>query len=248
MLRIRDIDNQKEADKIKEAEKYARKEALGLLPEPEVEVEEEDDKKKKKAAPGSKKKKVIEPTPEELEEKRLKEAFELELKTYGRTWIWEGYYNDTEHHQNWLEGAERLRHINAQVIEDIEDWILLDGFMDQTDIRKWPEDIEPKIKKHQAETRERAKMEIEEEEKEFAEECKVEDQKRKFAEPYRPNNRIWNFIEEKDPTPHVLRSTSDPRQAYIDGRVDTLLEIIRNIAVNLKNQESENWKRLNKFT
>ena len=120
--------------------------------------------------------------------------------------------------------------------------------MDQADIKKWPEDIEPKIKKHQAETRERAKMDIDEEEKEFVEECKVEDQKRKFAEPYRPNNRIWNFIEEKDPTPHVLRATSDPRQAYIDGRVDALLEIIRNIAVNLKNQESENWKRLNKFT
>merc|ERR1712113_647372 len=102
MLIIRDIDNRKEADKIKEAEKYARKEALGLLPEPEVEVEEED-VKKKKPAPGSKKKKVIEPTPEELEEKRLKEAFELELKTYGRTWIWEGYYNDQEHHQNWLD-------------------------------------------------------------------------------------------------------------------------------------------------
>ena len=46
----------------------------------------------------------------------------------------------------------------------------------------------------------------------------------------------------------MLRATADPRKAYEDGRVDAVLEVIRNVAVNLKNQESENWKRLNKFT
>ena len=40
MLRIRDIDDEKKADTIKEAEKEARREALGILPEPEEEVVE----------------------------------------------------------------------------------------------------------------------------------------------------------------------------------------------------------------
>ena len=95
MLTIRDIDDRKEADRIKDIEKQARKEALGLIPEPEEEVKEEEVKKSKTTG---KKKKVVEPDPEELERIRLKEEFEKELAKYGRTWIWEGYYNDTEHH------------------------------------------------------------------------------------------------------------------------------------------------------
>ena len=143
MLSIRDIDDRKEADRLKEIEKQARKEALGLIPEPEEEVKEEEVKKTK--ATGGKKKKVVEPDPEELERIRKKAEFEKELAKYGRTWIWEGYYNDTEHHQNWLDGAERLRHVNVQVLEDIEDWILLDGFQEMPDIRNWPGDIEGKV-------------------------------------------------------------------------------------------------------
>lgn len=56
------------ADKIKEDEKQARREALGLLPEPEEEVKEEVVTKAK--ATGGKKKKVVEPDPEELEARR----------------------------------------------------------------------------------------------------------------------------------------------------------------------------------
>ena len=78
-------------------------------------------------------------------------------------------------------------------------------------------------------------MDLKEEEKEYVEETKAEDAKRKFQEPLRPNKHIWNFIEDKDPTPHVLRATADPRQAYIDGRVEALLDVIRVVAMNLKN-------------
>ena len=143
MLTIRDIDNKKAADKIKEEEKQARREALGLLPEPEEEVKEEVVTKAKTT--GGKKKKVVEPDPEELEARRQKEALEKDIAEYGRTWVWEGYFNLEEHRTNWMEGAERLRHINPQILEDIEDYILLDGFKGQKDIKKTPEDIEAKI-------------------------------------------------------------------------------------------------------
>lgn len=46
-----------------------------------------------------------------------------------RTWIWEGYYEDTEaNKQTWLDGAHKLRSINVQVVQDLEDKILLNGF------------------------------------------------------------------------------------------------------------------------
>merc|ERR1712113_444662 len=111
-----------------ETEKQARREALGLLPEPEEEVKEEVVTKAKATG---KKKKVVEPDPEELEARHKKAELEKELAEYGRTWIWEGYFNEDEHTPNWKEGAERLRHINPQVLEDIEDYILLDGFKGQ---------------------------------------------------------------------------------------------------------------------
>ena len=88
---------------------------------------------------------MVEPDPEELERIRKKAALEKELAQYGRTWIWEGYFNEDEHKATWMEGAERLRHINQQVLEDIEDYIILDGFKGQKDIKKVPEDIEAKI-------------------------------------------------------------------------------------------------------
>lgn len=42
--------------------------------------------------------------------------------------MWEGYYIEEEHQKTWLAGAEKLRHINTQVLDDIEDHIILDGF------------------------------------------------------------------------------------------------------------------------
>lgn len=110
MLAIKDIDDQKKSDMVKEQEKQARREALGLVDEPEEEEKKEEVKQTK--APPGRKKKVVEPDPEELERIRKKAELEKELAQYGRTWIWEGYYNEEEHKQTWLEGAERLRHIN----------------------------------------------------------------------------------------------------------------------------------------
>ena len=88
-----------------------------------------------------------------------------------------------------------------------------------------------------------------EEDKDVFEEAKIEDSKRKFAEPLRPNNRIWNFIDDSvEPTPHILRAQADPNAAYIDGRVGDLIGLIEELGIHLKNKESENWKRLNDYT
>jgi hypothetical protein len=42
-------------------------------------------------------------------------------------WIWEGYFNPNNK-EKWLEAAEKLRNINPHVIQDIEDYILLEGY------------------------------------------------------------------------------------------------------------------------
>ena len=45
-------------------------------------------------------------------------------------WIWEGYIAPAKKEQ-FLACAEKLRHINPHVMQDIEDYILLEGFKDK---------------------------------------------------------------------------------------------------------------------
>lgn len=52
---------------------------------------------------------------------------EAERKKYGRYWVWESYFNE-KNKQLWLDTAEALKHINDQVLEDIQDFILLEVF------------------------------------------------------------------------------------------------------------------------
>jgi len=52
---------------------------------------------------------------------------EEERKKYGRFWIWESYFSE-KNMQKWLDTAEALKHINDHVLQDIEDYILLEGF------------------------------------------------------------------------------------------------------------------------
>jgi hypothetical protein len=49
---------------------------------------------------------------------------------YGRYWIWEGYFNEKNCDQ-WLQTAEALKHVNDHVLQDIEDFILLEAFKDK---------------------------------------------------------------------------------------------------------------------
>jgi len=50
-----------------------------------------------------------------------------EREKYGRYWIWEGYFNE-KNKDKWLETAEALKHINDHVIQDIQDFIMLEAF------------------------------------------------------------------------------------------------------------------------
>lgn len=65
------------------------------------------------------------------------------------------------------------------------------------------------------------------------EEGKELDKKREFCRTFRPDKHIWNFEEEDDPMPHVLRVDADPAKAYIDGRIESLLAIIEKVAMHL---------------
>ena len=46
---------------------------------------------------------------------------------YGRYWVWEGYFNE-RNKETWLATVEMLKHINVHVLQDLEDYILLQGF------------------------------------------------------------------------------------------------------------------------
>ena len=43
-----------------------------------------------------------------------------EREKYGRFWLWENYSNPLNE-PKWLENAEKLKHVNDHVIQDIED-------------------------------------------------------------------------------------------------------------------------------
>jgi len=61
------------------------------------------------------------------EEQKKQHLEEAERKKFGRYWIWELYFNQ-KNEAKWLKTAEDLKHVNDQVIEDIEDYILLEAF------------------------------------------------------------------------------------------------------------------------
>lgn len=59
------------------------------------------------------------------------EAERKEIQKYGRMMIWEGYFHPSKSEQ-WIQASEKLRHINAHVIQDIEDFIMLEAFKGKT--------------------------------------------------------------------------------------------------------------------
>lgn len=73
-----------------------------------------------------------------MDEKRKQEHEEmLERRRYGRLWMQDGYFNEGNREQ-WLKTAEILKSVNEHVIEDIEDYFLLEAFgdMDKEQIAK----------------------------------------------------------------------------------------------------------------
>ena len=59
---------------------------------------------------------------------------------------------------------------------------------------------------------------------------------------------VWNFFEDEDPTPHVLRADAAPQKCYIDHRIESVYEDIEQLGHNLMNHESETWGLLTKRT
>lgn len=78
----------------------------------------------------------------------------------------------------------------------------------------------------------------------------IEDQKRKFLNKNRPNERVWNFVEddEESKVPHVLRAAADPNLAYMDGRIAELLELIEGMGTHLRMHNEPCWVHLMKQT
>ena len=132
--------------------------------------------------------------------------------------------------------AEKLNHINPHVIQDIEDYILLEGFKGKrmNDVKKI---IENDLNSRRMKKKNRSKEDEEEE--------KVIDGKRNFLNHMRPPF-CWNFFEddEEKKTPHVLRAEADPKKCYIDGRVDSIMQDIEQIGHHLQSYEQVNFKRL----
>ena len=152
----------------------------------------------------------------ELDLEREKEAKERAI--YGRYWIWEGYFNDKKK-DLWLETAEMLKHVNPHVLQDIEDFILLEGFkgIKSDKIRT---EIEEDQRNRIAEERKLRGPDGEE----YEEMANKQASKRRVLLPLRPtdNNKVWNFFEDCDEdlkTPHVLRFNANPEKAYEDGRI-----------------------------
>lgn len=132
-----------------------------------------------------------------------------------------------------------LRHINVHVQEDFEDWLLAHGFQKQRDIRS-ERDVHSRINEVLRRQRILAKVEalktVDRDSEDFVDPIevgKVHDKKRNFKNPLRPHQKVWNFEEEKEMTPHVLRPEADPMKCYEDGRIERLLDLVLMLAQSL---------------
>jgi hypothetical protein len=150
--------------------------------------------------------------------------------------IWEGYHHPGKVEQ-WIVASEKLRHINSHVIQDIEDYIMLAAFQGKS-IAEIKRIIDVDLL-----GRKKKKGKSKEEE----EEDKQEDKKRKFLQQMRPPF-IWNFFEQGDQTPHILRAEADPMKCYVDGRIESLMADISHLGNHLTKHDDARWKLLVKFT
>lgn len=176
---------------------------------------------------------------EEQKRQRLEEA---ERKKFGRYWVWEGYFNE-KNKDLWLDTVEALKHINEQVIEDIEDAILLEAFKGVNDKNKLQKMIDDDQKERMTNEKKLTKKGADEWYAKALEDSK----KRKQLDTMRPP-AVWNFIQDtaEEPIPHVLRAKANPAKCYEDGRIEKIQEAIDHIGRDLLRYEEIKWNRLNK--
>ena len=122
-----------------------------------------------------------------------KEKEEHEIEKYGRFLIWEEYYNP-EKKDVWLESAKALNDLNQHVLQDIEDYILLEGFKGEKRAQ-----IKQIINEdHAIRVKSTAMLMTEKEggEKAKYEKKQAEDNlKRQYLNDHRPPV-CWNFVED----------------------------------------------------
>ena len=58
---------------------------------------------------------------------------------------------------------------------------------------------------------------------------------------------IWNFFEEGDNTPHILRAEADPKTCYVDGRIESLMADIEQLGLHLTQHEEKRWENIVKY-
>ena len=150
--------------------------------------------------------------------------------------IWEGYYHPGKT-EVWIAAFEKLRNINAHVVQDLEDYIMLDAFKGKS-----RDQIRNLIETDLANRKKKKGKSKEEEEEE-----KLEDKRRRFLQQMRPPY-VWNFFEEGDHTPHILRAEAEPHKCYVDGRVESLFADIQSLAAHITKHQEERWKLLVKYT
>lgn len=171
---------------------------------------------------------------------RLEEA---ERRKFGRYWIWEGYFND-KHTDVWLDTAEALKHVNEQVIEDIEDFILLEAFkgLNEAKVQKL---IDEDQKERIGNEKKLRKKDAEDYYKQAVEDSK----KRKQLDTMRPP-AVWNFVQDsaEEQIPHVLRAKANPSKCYEDGRIEKIQEALDRIGRDVSKYEEIKWNTLMKHT
>jgi len=131
------------------------------------------------------------------------------------------------------------------VIQDIEDFILLEAFKGQKANK-----IELAIDNDHKERIGNAKKLMPKDGEAYEERALNDMKKRRFMNEIRPP-MYWNFFEdgpEMSRVKHVLRHNAKPADCYSDGRVEKILTMIEEIGMNLQKYETSKWEMLRKRT
>ena len=152
-------------------------------------------------------------------------------------WIWEGYISEKTKGV-WMKCAESLKHINPHVLEDLQDWIVIQGFRpkNETDLRR----IEKLIETQRIDPSKKRK-------KEMIDNEAVTEKRREFINTMRPPF-VWNFFpEEEVKVDHVTRAYANPLESYKyenPNRVEILISEMDTLAMNLRTHEQVVWNKL----
>jgi len=141
-----------------------------------------------------------------------------------RYFLWQRFVSNNDS-DRWERAAFKLQHINPQVQEDIDDYIIVTDMKPTTGPGKDNQKI-----------MERAK----EIEKLLAEEKKKPlNENEKLRPPY-----IWNYETPSASKDHTIRLRAEPNEAYIDGRTISLLEDIQDLSISLRTYNKGAWELL----